>query len=142
MGRGLTVTATKTRIVLAGSRVHILGAFENIGMARERQVFPSTFPTPPPFLTHPQHRLAGPRLAARQGVQQPEDNRVADEGEVLDWMTGWLKRGRRGIKRALGTGSAFGSNLVWFYVSRMRIDGHVSDDREAALGGGVQACKY
>ncbi|KAL2021324.1 hypothetical protein VTK56DRAFT_7295 [Thermocarpiscus australiensis] len=27
--------ATKTRIVLAGSRVHILGAFENIGMARE-----------------------------------------------------------------------------------------------------------
>ena len=28
--------ATKTRIVLAGSRVHILGAFENIGMARER----------------------------------------------------------------------------------------------------------
>jgi len=28
-------TATKTRIVLAGSRVHILGAFENIGMARE-----------------------------------------------------------------------------------------------------------
>jgi RNA-binding protein PNO1 len=31
--------ATKTRIVLAGSRVHILGAFENIGMARERCVF-------------------------------------------------------------------------------------------------------
>ncbi|KAK3361192.1 hypothetical protein B0T24DRAFT_539564 [Lasiosphaeria ovina] len=27
--------ATKTRIVLAGSRIHILGAFENIGMARE-----------------------------------------------------------------------------------------------------------
>ncbi|KAL2159441.1 hypothetical protein VTH06DRAFT_2446 [Thermothelomyces fergusii] len=27
--------ATKTRIVLAGSKVHILGAFENIGMARE-----------------------------------------------------------------------------------------------------------
>ncbi|KAK4100901.1 hypothetical protein N658DRAFT_496987 [Parathielavia hyrcaniae] len=27
--------ATKTRVVLAGSRVHILGAFENIGMARE-----------------------------------------------------------------------------------------------------------
>jgi RNA-binding protein PNO1 len=25
--------------VLAGSRVHILGAFENIGMARERYVF-------------------------------------------------------------------------------------------------------
>lgn len=31
-------TATKTRIVLAGSRVHILGAFENIGMARESVV--------------------------------------------------------------------------------------------------------
>ncbi|KAK3399866.1 hypothetical protein B0T20DRAFT_171380 [Sordaria brevicollis] len=30
--------ATKTRIVLAGSRVHILGAFENIGMARESVV--------------------------------------------------------------------------------------------------------
>lgn len=30
--------ATKTRIVLAGSRIHILGAFENIGMARERYV--------------------------------------------------------------------------------------------------------
>ncbi|KAK3687623.1 hypothetical protein B0T22DRAFT_376951 [Podospora appendiculata] len=27
--------ATKTRVVLAGSRIHILGAFENIGMARE-----------------------------------------------------------------------------------------------------------
>ncbi|KAK0642007.1 hypothetical protein B0T16DRAFT_420870 [Cercophora newfieldiana] len=30
--------ATKTRIVLAGSRIHILGAFENIGMARESVV--------------------------------------------------------------------------------------------------------
>jgi len=30
--------ATKTRIVLAGTRVHILGAFENIGMARESVV--------------------------------------------------------------------------------------------------------
>lgn len=35
--------ATKTRVVLAGSRVHILGAFENIGMARERYAAPVLF---------------------------------------------------------------------------------------------------
>ena len=33
----------------------------------------------------PQHRLARAWCPARQGLQQPEDYRRADEGEVLDW---------------------------------------------------------
>lgn len=32
------ILQTKTRIVLADSRIHILGAFKNIGMAREAVV--------------------------------------------------------------------------------------------------------
>ena len=94
--------ATKTRIVLAGSRVHILGAFENIGMARERWVgllSPNTSPWA--FLTLLQHCLVGPRCPAWQGLQQPEDNRVEDEGEVLDgWECG--KSALRGIGNGLG----------------------------------------
>ena len=94
--------ATKTRIVLAGSRVHILGAFENIGMARERWVNLLSLKTSSGVsLTPLQHCLAGPRCPAWEGLQQPEDNCVEDEGEVLDGSESG-KSALRGIGNGLG----------------------------------------
>ncbi len=136
IGDGATANgfaATKTRIVLAGSRVHILGAFENIGMARERWVYllsPNTGSEA--FLTLLQYCLAGPWCPAGQGLQQPEDNRVEDQGEVLDGSG----RGKSAL-RGIGYGLGVQESILRLMCQETRINQHTQvsgNYQEKAVG--------
>lgn len=113
--------ASKTRIVLADSKIHILGGFKNVSSSRSRRgglaggrwtdtacrqiriAQEAVVSLVCIFL--PPYRLVAwvltshldSRQAARQGVQRTEDRGVADEGEVLDCY------GRPAGKRGSGT---------------------------------------
>lgn len=77
---------TKTRIVVAGgSKIHILGGFKEIGMARETVVslmYVFCFPFSPLFYVPSRVRstLTNPtqsRQTARQGIRQPAVDQCA-----------------------------------------------------------------
>lgn len=88
---------TKTRIVVAGgSKIHILGGFKEIGMARESvvslmYVVSCCLFVPPYFMIIAHANLSQSRQATRQGVRQPAVDKCTSQGAVLggsDWCAG------------------------------------------------------
>lgn len=78
--------ASKTRIVLADQKIHILGGFKNIHVAREAIV--SLILGSPP-VSEDRHRLIRVLLIARvagQSIRESTDCRLPDEREFLDCL--------------------------------------------------------
>lgn len=76
--------ASKTRIVLADQKIHILGGFKNIHVAREAIV--SLILGSPP-VSEDRHRAIRVLLTARvagQSIRESTDSRLPDEREFLD----------------------------------------------------------
>lgn len=74
--------ASRTRVVLADQKIHILGGFKNIHIAREAIV--SLILGSPPVSFTPKNRIIHSNHIAGQGLRQSPNRCFTNEGAVLD----------------------------------------------------------
>ena len=78
--------ASRTRVVLADQKIHILGGFQNIHIAREAIVSlilgspPVSAPRPRPIVSFGTYAF----VSAGQGIRQSSNSRIKNEGAVLN----------------------------------------------------------